>query len=258
MAVLKWGWEQVYSGDGDRMIRLSGMHGQPWLRGSREWTNAIIKDVVERGTKPFQCFRGPVNRQRFPLGKNAEIVDAVDVIGVLVGIQHGIDSGDSRADQLEPKLGWRVDEYGGAVGLQHGPRAGALVSGVSRAAHRTPTPDLRHAKRRAGTEKRETHLLNCFDLEEVGSAGHVEGNAGCDHEALAWLGQLPVEDLLPGDRQHGVIIVGVLGQRGGHTPDHGKLAKGLGLRRAREDGNGGTAGCYLSGGKATTGETNDE
>ena len=104
--------------------------------------------------------------------------------------------------QLQPQLGRRVDEDGRAAGLEDRARAGPPVPRVGRATDRAVAADLGHAERRARAEEREPHLLNCFDLEEVGSTGHVERNAGSDHHALARLGELTVEDLLPRDREH--------------------------------------------------------
>src|SRR5918996_6569113 len=44
-------------------------------------------------------------------------------------------------------------------------------------------------------------VLNCFDLQEVGSAGHVEGNTRRDHEPLAGPGESALEDPPPRDRE---------------------------------------------------------
>src|SRR5919109_3095539 len=42
-------------------------------------------------------------------------------------------------------------------------------------------------------------VLNCFGLQEVGSARHVEGNARGDHQPLAGPGESALDDPLPGD-----------------------------------------------------------
>src|SRR5918995_4503808 len=49
-------------------------------------------------------------------------------------------------------------------------------------------------------------VLNCFDLQEVGSARHVEGNARSDHQPLARLGQSTLENQLPGFGEHRLVV----------------------------------------------------
>src|SRR4051812_10001277 len=99
------------------------------------------------------------------------------MVGMLVGVHHGIDTGESTSDELKAQLRRSVDQDGGAGSLEYSTRSGSFVPRVGGATNRAVTADLGHAERRARAKEREPHFLNCFDLEEVGSPGHVKGNS---------------------------------------------------------------------------------
>jgi hypothetical protein len=128
------------------------------------------------------------------------------MVGMLVGVDDGINFGDGLREQLQPELRWSVDENSGTIDVENGAGAAALISRICRTADGTTTPNLRHAEGRARAEEREAHPLNCFDLQEVGSPGHVERNPRRHHEALARLRKLALQYLLPSHSEHGIVI----------------------------------------------------
>src|SRR6185369_6860997 len=82
----------------------------------------------------------------------------VRVVGVLMGERDGVDPVDSRRDQLEPQLRWRVDEQPrAAVALHNGADARSLVTRVGRPADLAMATDLRHTEARSGAEKGQLH-----------------------------------------------------------------------------------------------------
>src|SRR5215207_10501002 len=89
-------------------------------------------------------------------------------------------------------------------------------------------------------------VLNCFDLQEVGSAWHVERYARGDDQPLPGLRQSPLENPEPGLREHRLVVGVVPDQYRSHAPDQGELAEGLGLRRTGEDRHRGAAGRHLA------------
>lgn len=125
---------------------------------------------------------------------------------MLVGVDDGINFCDALGEQLQSELRWSVDENFGTSDVENGAGAAAPISRICRTADGTATTDLRHAEGRTRAEEREAHRLNCFDLQEVGSPGHVKGNPRRHHQALAWLGKLALEYLLPSHSQHGIVI----------------------------------------------------
>jgi hypothetical protein len=87
--------------------------------------------------------------------KHAEVVDAVDVICVRMGQEHGVDVRDFCGQQLKAKLRRRIDEQraGGGLEKQSVPRT--VVPHVAGCAHRARTAHDRNPERGAGTEERQ-------------------------------------------------------------------------------------------------------
>jgi hypothetical protein len=148
MAVLKGEREDFDSSHHDWLARLGRVKAEPGLRCPLVGPHRIVEDVAERCADSLQRLGRPVHRQRqSPAhGENPEIVDPIDVVGVLVGVDHGVELGEAARKQLESELGGRVDENGGARILENGARPGAFVPLVIRATHRAGTPDLGHAE----------------------------------------------------------------------------------------------------------------
>ena len=118
----------------------------------------VVEDVVE---VPLQ--RGAVLGRHVGVHvasahrEDAHVVDAVDVVRVDVGEPDRIHRVHLRREELESKLGRRVDEQASPVQLQEGPVTGPPVPGIVRRAGRAVAPDDGHPERRAGAEEGELH-----------------------------------------------------------------------------------------------------
>src|SRR5690349_21926072 len=129
-------------GNGEHLVGLDLVQREPGLGRAFVRTHSIIENVIEGPAETGEGFCGSIDRKRLSLGKNPEVVDPIDVIGVLVGIYHSIDPGKSGTEQLETELGRCVDQNGRAARVDDGYGAGALVPQVRRAAHRAPASGL--------------------------------------------------------------------------------------------------------------------
>src|SRR5215218_6281028 len=208
MPVMESQRKYVDPGNIHEPARLGRMQTQSWLGGALIRQHRIIEDVTEGGSDSLERLSGSVDGQwlRTTNRENPQIVYAIDVVGMLVCIDDRINSGDALREQLQPELRWSIDEDFGTSDVENGAGAAAPISRICRAADGTVTPDLRHAEGRTRSEEREAHCLNCFNLQEVGSAGHVKRNPCRHHQALAWLGKLALKYLLPSHSEHGVVI----------------------------------------------------
>jgi len=119
-----------------------------------------VEDVVEATLQLGERARRAVHVERSPppCGEGAQVVDAVDVVGVGVREQHGVDGFDACRHELQSQLGRRVDEEAPSPRLDQRRRAGAPVTRVGRRAGAAAAPDLRHPVRRARAEEHEPHL----------------------------------------------------------------------------------------------------
>ena len=85
-------------------------------------------------------------------GDGPKVVDAVGVVGVLVGEQHPIKGFDSGIEQLDPHVGRSIDQYcggpaAGPLAPEQNRAAAAVVPGVFRIACPPMAADARHAAR---------------------------------------------------------------------------------------------------------------
>ena len=116
----------------------------------------------------------------------ANVVDAVHVVGVIVGEQHGVDAIDAARDELQPQLGRRVDQQArSAIGLDHRADAGAAVARIGRAADGAVAADLRHAEARSGSEEGELHTTST--LSRLVVPGTSNGTPAVTMHAIARL-----------------------------------------------------------------------
>ena len=91
-------------------------------------------------------------------GERAQIIDAVDVIGMFVRKEHGVDMGHARRHELQPQFGRCVDQEARAIfGFDDGAAACAFVARVGRLTHGAVAADLRDTEAGAGAQKPEAH-----------------------------------------------------------------------------------------------------
>ena len=145
-------------------------------------------------------------RRALPQREHPEVVDSADVVGVLVGVEHGI---QSRHPGRRPV----------AAGFRRGCRSagwlrpassragcGSPVPRVGRPADRAAAADLRNPEGCARAEHGEAHALDGLDLEQVGGAGLIERHAGRHDHAVPGLGQARLQQALPGHPPHQVVV----------------------------------------------------
>jgi len=94
-------------------------------------------------------------------GEGANVVDPVDVIGVVVREENRVDPDDASGDELQPQLGRRVDQNAGSsIRLDERADPGSLVPRIGRAAYRTAAADLRNAEAGPRSEEREPQMVS--------------------------------------------------------------------------------------------------
>jgi len=109
-------------------------------------------------TEFHRWFAAPAEWRFTARRDRAQVIDAVRVIGVLMGERDRIHAVDARRDQLQSQLGRRVYEQPRApVALDYGADARSFVTRVGRPADLAVTTDLRHTKARSGAEKGQLH-----------------------------------------------------------------------------------------------------
>ena len=123
-----------------------------------------VEDVAIPFAKECQRCRRAVQRQRLGAAdrENPQVVDAVDVIGMFVGVEHRIEPGDPGGEELQAELGRRIDEQRRVARLEEGRAPGPAVARVARPADRAIAADHGHPERGSGAEQREPHPATQF------------------------------------------------------------------------------------------------
>jgi hypothetical protein len=87
---------------------------------------------------------------------HAQIIDAVTMVGVLVGVEHAVEQPDAGIDQLLAEVGRRIDQHARCAprvcALRQNGAAPAPVLGIIRIACAPLVADARHAAGRAAAE----------------------------------------------------------------------------------------------------------
>lgn len=146
------------------------------LAGARKWLDGFVEDVSEAPGQSLHCVWRAVHLDRYValVREGADIVDAVDVIRVIVSEQNGVDSAHIRRDELETQLGRSIDEDArSAIGLYERTNTRSLVPGISRPAHLTRASDLRDAK--AGSCSQESEFQTVSTLRRLVVPGMSNG-----------------------------------------------------------------------------------
>jgi len=110
--------------------------------------HTTFKYVAKSAQQLFQYRRAGVSGHYGTMAKmkTAQIVDTVDMVGMGMGKQHGIDLGYSLTQHLLPQIGASVNQDIPAARLdqQRGPRT--LITRVCRATDRAVATHHRHAR----------------------------------------------------------------------------------------------------------------
>src|SRR6516164_3817539 len=92
------------------------------------------------------------------VAERAKVVDAEDVVGVGVSVEHGVDLADALADGLLAEVGRSVDKDHLSTEFEEDGRAGAAVVRVGRVADGAGASDRGNAHRGAAAQHREGSL----------------------------------------------------------------------------------------------------
>ena len=102
----------------------------------------LVEGVVIGLADPALDALVAVDRQVVPqvVGKDPQVVETEEVVGVLVGIDHGVDQPDLLAKQLHAQIGGGVDEQVPARKAEHDTAPSSLVLGIPAQAGRAAAP----------------------------------------------------------------------------------------------------------------------
>ncbi len=91
----------------------------------------------------------------------ADVIDPVNVVGVIMREENRVHVIHSRRDELEPQLRGGIDEDAGPpIRLDQRADAGPLVTRISRAAYRAAASDLRYAGARSRPQERQLQIVS--------------------------------------------------------------------------------------------------
>ncbi len=122
-----------------------------------------LEDVAENGTQRLRRGIAGIKGDFSTAGHAGEaerphIVESENVIGVAVGIKHGVNFANAFADGLLAEVGRGVDENGVPIPLHHDRRSRAPIVRICRHAHAAVAADGGHAHRGSTAQNRE----HCF------------------------------------------------------------------------------------------------
>ena len=117
------------------------------------------KDVGEAGPHLADELFGQMRRDRAAASgrEDADVVDAVDMVGVEVGVPHRVHVPCACGKELKAQLRGGVDQQPAFAEVEEGAVAGAAVAGVVRRARRAVAADHGDAVRRAGAQEGQPH-----------------------------------------------------------------------------------------------------
>src|SRR3974390_417700 len=122
-----------------------------------------VEDVLENMPNDLGGRLGCIERnlsaaRRARKAEWANVVEAENMVGMTMGIKHGVNTADAPADGLLTKIGRSVDQDGAAVVLHHNRRPQSFVVRIARMADRTGAPDGGNAHPGAAAQYRESGL----------------------------------------------------------------------------------------------------
>ena len=126
-----------------------------------------LEGIVERTTNAGFDLGLAVDRQGVPqvVGKQPQIVEAEDMVGMTVGIEDSLQSADLGSQELGAQIGRSVDQQHPARQAQRDGATEPLIVGVGASAGRAGAADHRDAHRSAGSQKLEVSGQAWGDME---------------------------------------------------------------------------------------------
>ena len=137
-AVLQADRQHALAQHGERLAGRDPLEPQPGQAADRDVVRGLVEGVGERLADHLLGLRLAIERDRAAdrPGEQPGVVQAEEVVGVVMGVEDRVDLADPLAQELEPHLGRGVDQQVPAGKLQQDARPGALVAWVVRAADR--------------------------------------------------------------------------------------------------------------------------
>ena len=116
-----------------------------------------VKGVTEGRPHHFFDIIRAINRQRTAefSGEQPHIIQAEQVVRVVMRVKHGVGDGYFFAQELHPEFGRGVDEQIPGGEFQQDRTARPVVARIGRCANRTLAPDHRHPDGGAGPQKKK-------------------------------------------------------------------------------------------------------
>jgi len=147
------------SGDRNFASGLERLQVELGFRSPFVGPDCIVENVGETGAHPLQRLGRAVTRDGTPLPhrEDAEIVDAVDVIGVLMSVEDGVHPAQAGTEHLQPEFRRGIDQDDVATGLEQRTGAAAPIAGILRPADRAVAANLGDSEGGSGPEESQAH-----------------------------------------------------------------------------------------------------
>jgi hypothetical protein len=153
----------IGSADAECLTRFNRVSLALGLAGSRQRFDRIIEDVLEAFSEsPHRLRRAVhVDRQLAAIRECSRVIDAVHVIGMIVGKQDRANIANASGYELQAELGRSVDEnVRSIVRLYKGAYSSPLISRIGRPAHVASTANLGDTKAGSRPQKGEFQTVS--------------------------------------------------------------------------------------------------
>jgi hypothetical protein len=176
---------------------LEGHLRQAASRG-RQGLEGVVEGLADPLLHPLLA----IHRQRSAGGETdrADVVEAIDMIDMVVGVEYGIDAAEPLAKQLRAQIGRGVDQERAPRQTEGDARAGPLVARIAPHADLTAAADHRHAHARAGAEKEQLPGEVATRMKNGAGRVHDRWNESVARHACVRLSPPPQPS--PGSRRH--------------------------------------------------------
>jgi len=157
--------QDIYIADAKSLSRGNRVRVPLWFARAGQGLDGVVEDVREPLRQPRHRIGRAVHLDRHIalVRKRADVVDAVHVIGVIMGEKNCVDLTHAGTDQLETQLWWSIDENADStVGFDERANSRPLVAWISRSAHLARTPNLGDAKTGSRPQKRQSQTVSTF------------------------------------------------------------------------------------------------
>jgi hypothetical protein len=153
----------IVASDAECFARFNRVSLTLRLAGSRKRFDRIIEDVLEAFSESPHGLRRSVHvdRRLGAIRQCAGVIDAMNMIGMIVSEQDRANVTDTRRDELKAQFGWGVDEdVCSVVRLHKCAYSGPFISRIGRPAHLASTANLGDTKAGSRPQKGEFQTVS--------------------------------------------------------------------------------------------------